>query len=165
MRFCSKCGKELDDNAVFCMNCGNAVDVQSAAHQPNQQGYQQPYQQGYQQPYQQGYQQPYQQGYQQPYQQGYQQPYQQGYQQPYQQGYQQPYQPYNNGLDRESSSTANCALLFAFLVPLVGFIMGIVGLSKYKTPTFRNRCIAAIVVSVVIWIIGLVSMIALYSMW
>ena len=125
MRFCSKCGKELDDNAVFCMNCGNAVDVQSAAHQPNQQGYQQPYQQGYQQPY----------------------------------------QPYNNGLDRESSSTANCALLFAFLVPLVGFIMGIVGLSKYKTPTFRNRCIAAIVVSVVIWIIGLVSMIALYSMW
>ncbi len=157
MRFCSKCGKELDDNAVFCMNCGNAVDAQSAAHQPYQQGYQQPYQQGYQQPYQQGYQQPYQQGYQQPYQ----QPYQQGYQQPYQQ----PYQPYNNGLDRESSSTANCALLFAFLVPLVGFIMGIVGLSKYKTPTFRNRCIAAIVVSVVIWIIGLVSMIALYSMW
>ena len=125
MRFCSKCGKELDDNAVFCMNCGNAVDAQSAAHQP----------------------------------------YQQGYQQPYQQGYQQPYQPYNNGNDRESSSTANCALLFAFLVPLVGFIMGIVGLSKYKTPTFRNRCIAAIVVSVVIWIIGLVSMIALYSMW
>ena len=54
---------------------------------------------------------------------------------------------------RESSSTANCALLFAFLFPVVGLVMGIIGSCRYKTPMYKNRCITAIVVSVIVWIV------------
>lgn len=54
---------------------------------------------------------------------------------------------------QESNSTANCALLFAFLIPIVGFIMGIVGACKYKTPSFKSKCITAIVISVIVEII------------
>ncbi len=85
------------------------------------------------------------------------------YQQPVQPQYQQPVQPMyqpNPMMDMESSSTANCALLFAFLMPIVGFIMGIVGLNKYKNPTYRGRCTAAIIVSIVIWLIGMVVSLA-----
>lgn len=53
--------------------------------------------------------------------------------------------------DQESSSTANCALLFAFLMPIIGVILGIVGVRKYKNPTYKTRCIVAIIVSVVVW--------------
>lgn len=55
----------------------------------------------------------------------------------------------------ESSSTANCALLFAFLIPIVGLIIGIVGVCKYKTPSYKSKCTTAIVVSIIVWIISL----------
>ncbi len=52
MCFCTQCGAQLPDNAVFCSKCGNAVSGEQANHQANQQYYQQPYQQQYyQQPY------------------------------------------------------------------------------------------------------------------
>ena len=53
---------------------------------------------------------------------------------------------------KESNSTANCALLFAFLFPIVGLIMGIVGCVKYQTQEYKTRSIIAIVVSVVVWV-------------
>ena len=53
----------------------------------------------------------------------------------------------------ESNSTANCALLFAFLMPIVGLIMGIVGTCKYKTPSLKSKCVSAIVVSIISWIV------------
>ena len=59
------------------------------------------------------------------------------------------YQPV---IDKESSSTANCALLFAFLMPIVGLICGIVGVSRYKTPSLKSRCVAAIIISLVSWV-------------
>lgn len=31
MKFCSKCGKEIMDDAVICMNCGCAVENQPLA--------------------------------------------------------------------------------------------------------------------------------------
>lgn len=55
--------------------------------------------------------------------------------------------------ERESSSTASTALIFAFLMPIVGLIMGIVGAVKYKTTEYKHKCISAIVVSVIMWIV------------
>lgn len=88
--FCQNCGKELDDNAAFCGECGAKVEVQNqmpvaaAPVQPTPVQPQQNYGDNYQQPGA-GYQQ-YNQGYQQnPYQQN---PYQQNpYQQPPYMGY------------------------------------------------------------------------------
>ena len=127
--FCSNCGAQIQDGSYVCPSCG----AQTGASQPTQ-TYSQPqnYQTGYTQQPQQGY---------------YQQP-QQGY-------YQQPYYP---GVETETSGTATLALVLAFLVPLAGLILGIVGLSKYKNPQYRSRCTAAIVVSIVIPIItGILS--------
>lgn len=62
---------------------------------------------------------------------------------------------------KESNSTANCALLFAFLLPIVGIIMGIIGVCKYKTPKYKQRCITAIIVSIVVWIISFALMAAI----
>ena len=91
MKFCQFCGAQLQDEALFCGNCG--TNLTQEKEQPVAQTYQQPVQQMYQQPVQQTYQQPVQQMYQQPVQQTYQQPVQQMYQQPVQQMYQQPVQP------------------------------------------------------------------------
>lgn len=100
MKYCSKCGKELMDEAVICVNCGCAVANEQTANPTAVQ-------------------------------------------------------------NRESSSTANCALIFAFLCPIVGLIIGIVGLRKYKDQRLRKRCTTAIVISIVIWILGLLAITAL----
>ena len=90
-----------------------------------------PYHQLYQQP-------PYSQT---PYQQT---PYQQS---PYQQNpYQQPY------VETESSTLAICALVFAFIIPIVGLVCGIIGVCKYKTPSYKSRSIAAIIISIIVYI-------------
>lgn len=53
MKFCSRCGAQQDDNAMFCDKCGAQIpNIQSAPQQPY---YQQPYQQPYKQPFQQPY--------------------------------------------------------------------------------------------------------------
>ena len=53
MKYCTNCGKELEDNAAFCTECGaaQAAPRQEAPQQPAQ-NVQQPYQQN-QPPYQQ----------------------------------------------------------------------------------------------------------------
>ena len=70
----------------------------------------------------------------------------------YQGGYQQYQQPYQ----RESNGLAIAALICAFLVPLVGLILGIVGLSKFKTPSYRKMCIWAVVLAPIVWVANLI---------
>ena len=86
-RTCNVCGREVNDNVVFCPDCGN--NSFTTVEEPEQPAYQQPEQPAYQQPEQPQYQQPAQPQYQQP---AYQQP---QYQQPqYQPNRQAPYQYY-----------------------------------------------------------------------
>ena len=54
----------------------------------------------------------------------------------------------------ESNGMANCALLCAFLIPILGLILGIVGVCKYKTQSNKGKCLAAIGVSIIVWIIS-----------
>lgn len=56
--------------------------------------------------------------------------------------------------EEENKNLANCALGFAFLIPIVGLILGIMGTVKYKTQKLKNQCIAAIPVSLVVWAIS-----------
>lgn len=58
----------------------------------------------------------------------------------------------------ESSGTATCAIVFAFLIPLVGLILGIVGMNKYQTPALKKRCKTAIIISVVVWVLSFLVM-------
>ena len=91
MKFCSKCGKELFDEAVICTNCGCSVAPRAESVTPK-------------------------------------------------------------ASVKESPNTANMAMLFAFLIPIVGLIMGIVGACKYQNPDYKKKSVIAIVVSIVVWI-------------
>lgn len=78
------------------------------------------------------------------------------------QQFQQPVQPVQVQLpmypqvEEEKKTLATCALAFAFLMPIVGLILGIIGVVKYKTAKYKNQCIAAIPVSIFIWIMFIV---------
>ena len=74
MKYCSKCGKQIMDEAVICPGCGCAVE-----------------------------------------------------------GATNPVVAANNA-QGESSSLATSAIVFAILMPIVGLILGIIGVGKYKTP-------------------------------
>ena len=54
---------------------------------------------------------------------------------------------------RESDSSANMALLFAFLVPIVGIILGVINMGKYQTKKYKDRCVAAVIVGAIMQII------------
>lgn len=173
MKFCTQCGNQLADTEQFCPNCGaqqtqnansaNAVgvdahiDPQSAepanstytaqqAEQFNPTPQAQPFNPAPQQA----------------------QPFnpQPQAQQPPQfnqapQGQYIPPQQYPQTpppAETENKTLATCALVFAFLMPIVGLILGIVGTVKYKTPKYKNQCIAAIPVSIVVWILGILMM-------
>lgn len=73
---------------------------------------------------------------------------------------QQPQQNYNGNYNQQQwqqpnqyqqqqeqdSTLAICALIFAFIIPLVGFILGIVGINKYpKGSTYRAFCKVGII--------------------
>jgi uncharacterized membrane protein YvbJ len=60
----------------------------------------------------------------------------------------------------EKKSLATCALVFSFLMPIVGLILGIIGTIKYKTEKLKKQCIIAIPISIVVWIISAVIMLA-----
>lgn len=95
MKYCSKCGKEIMEEAVICPGCGCKVEGS------------------------------------------------------------------NNG--EMSSSLANCGFVFAFLIPLVGLILGIIGINKYQNDIeYKNRCIAAIIISVIVWFISFVILVSPY---
>ncbi len=56
--------------------------------------------------------------------------------------------------NEEKPGLANAALACSFLCPIVGLILGIIGVTKYKIQKYKNECIAAIPISIVVWIIG-----------
>ena len=114
---------------MICRNCGNQISDQAAVcpHCGSATGVaQQPYYGAPQQPYYGAQQQPY---------------------------YGAPQQPYYGVQPEEKSTLATCAIVFAFLMPIVGLILGIVGLVKCQDPSNRNKCIAAIPLSIVVWFI------------
>ncbi len=47
----------------------------------------------------------------------------------------------------ETSALSLTAIIFAFLAPLVGLILGIVGMNVYKNETFKQKCKGAILIS------------------
>ena len=90
MKYCTKCGKELFDEAVICVGCGCPVSYSTTQ-------------------------------------------------------FMSPAPP------REYPNIANMAMLFAFLIPVLGLIFGIIGSCKYKTPEYHQKSKIAIVVSIVVW--------------
>lgn len=71
---------------------------------------------------------------------------------------QQPVQFQQPMVEEEKKTLATCALAFAFLMPVVGLILGIIGTVKYKSEKLKKQCIIAIPVSIVVWIICFVMM-------
>ncbi|MCC8016134.1 MAG: zinc ribbon domain-containing protein [Clostridiales bacterium] len=57
--------------------------------------------------------------------------------------------------DGEKRTLADCAIVFSVLFPIVGLILGIIGTVKYKTAKLKNKCIAAIPISIVVWLISM----------
>lgn len=47
----------------------------------------------------------------------------------------------------ETSTLSMLAVVFAFLAPIVGLILGIIGMSSYKNEDFRKKCKGAIFIS------------------
>lgn len=60
--------------------------------------------------------------------------------------------------DGEKRTLADCAIVFSILFPIAGLILGIIGTAKYKTAKLKNKCIAAIPISIVVWIISAMLM-------
>ena len=55
---------------------------------------------------------------------------------------------------RESDSSANMALLFAFL--------GVINMGKYQTKKYKDRCVAAIVIGAIVQIIMILLVMNIY---
>lgn len=96
MKFCTKCGKELFDEAVVCPGCGCPVgnfqkeNTRSASVTVNN--------------------------------------------------------------EEESPGLATAASVLSFFVPILGLIFGIISVSKYKTPEYRQRGKVAIVLSIIMMV-------------
>ena len=103
--FCSKCGNEIDNDALICPKCGCAT--MNMAVQKN---------------------------------------------------------TVSADTSGETSTLATCAIVFAILLPIVGIILGIIGAVKYKTEAYKNKCITAIVLSVVVWVACIVFTAVISSM-
>ena len=56
----------------------------------------------------------------------------------------------------ETDAIAKAAFICAFLVHIVGLILGIIGCATYKNTEYKQKCITAIIVSVVMCIIGMI---------
>lgn len=102
MKYCTRCGKALDDNANFCGECGTRLEGNS----------------------------------------------------PY--GVYNTYNQNTNNQPQESSTLSICALIFAFVSPIIGVILGIMGCVKYQTPSYKKMSIAAIILSVASWVISFI---------
>ena len=91
--FCSKCGKEIHDEAVVCVHCGCTVDGKNSIASVSK--------------------------------------------------------------NEPAPILATLALVFSFLSPIVGIILGIIGCTKYNNSTQKTKCIISIVVSIIVWIIAM----------
>lgn len=57
------------------------------------------------------------------------------------------------GNDEETSSLATLSIVFAFLMPIVGLILGICGCVKYRDENYKTTSSYGIVLSIVMWIV------------
>ena len=53
----------------------------------------------------------------------------------------------------ETSTLANCALIFAVIGPTIGLILGIIGTVKYKDEAYRKKSITAIILSLILTVV------------
>jgi uncharacterized membrane protein YvbJ len=56
------------------------------------------------------------------------------------------------------------ALLFAFLIPIVGLIMGIIGLNNTTDPKLQGKYKAAIGWSIVVWLISFIFLLMMMDL-
>lgn len=92
MKYCSKCGKELMDEAVICVGCGCPVNSTPSVNTQKTQ-------------------------------------------------------------PAETSGMVTGAIICAFLLPIVGLILGIIGVSKYSDPQLKQKSKGAIFLSLGMWVI------------
>ncbi|MBQ7906590.1 MAG: zinc ribbon domain-containing protein [Clostridia bacterium] len=79
------------------------------------------------------------------------------YQQPNQQPYQQPVQK------QESPVLSTWALLCSLIFnPIVGIVLGIIGIKK--TPSYRGKCIAAIIIGAVMMVVVVIIYIIYFAL-
>lgn len=57
---------------------------------------------------------------------------------------------------REVSALAVCAIIFAFIIPIVGFILGVVGHSTYYDERYKRYCKTAILISIAVVMIPVI---------
>ncbi len=55
----------------------------------------------------------------------------------------------------ENGGLATAAIIFAFISPLVGIILGIIGISKYTVAEYKQRSINAIAISLAVFFVCL----------
>ena len=65
----------------------------------------------------------------------------------------------NNG--EETSGLATAAIVFAILMPIIGLILGIVGACKYKSEELKKKSVAAIAISICVWIVSFCILMAM----
>lgn len=53
----------------------------------------------------------------------------------------------------EDESLWKNGIILAFIIPIVGLIMGIMGCVQYKNPNYRNNSIIAIIISIIVTVI------------
>ena len=87
MRFCSRCGKQINEEAAICIYCGCAVEGSYGSR------------------------------------------------------------------GEERSGLSTCAVVFSILVPIVGFVLGIIGACIYRDKGLKAKCVTAIILSICIPII------------
>jgi len=104
MKYCQRCGAQVDDQVVVCPCCQNFTENPNA--QPMY--------------------------------------------------YQPPVKP-------ESGALSVCALVFSVLMPLVGLILGIVGICRHQNPDFKSRCKIAIIISVVMMVVSAIVSIIVFT--
>lgn len=51
--------------------------------------------------------------------------------------------------DEEDASLWKNAIILAFVLPIAGLIMGIIGCNQYKNRNYRNNSVMAIVISII----------------
>ena len=55
--------------------------------------------------------------------------------------------------EEETSSLATLSIVFAFLMPIVGLILGICGCVKYKDENYKTTSTYGIILSIIMWIV------------
>lgn len=134
MKYCAKCGKQLEDEACFCSSCGanlSDVEVTNNADVKNEQqtvASENNSQEGVKQE-----------------------------------------NKKSDALNEyvkmqqqaEEKKLSILAIVFAFVVPIVGIILGIVGLTKNNGSIYRSRFILAIVLAVVLQVLSLILSVVL----